>query len=203
VLPAWATVVIAAISALAGVAAGVIVTLIRIRFDRSESAAMREHEPERQERQLQHERSEQWVERMVRAADDFSTGIEQAILGVRDIINAVADKGDVDKASAEAKRRVDEAIARVARIKLLFKADSKPARIASDLFPELDVARAAATRTDPELAWTKLSTIYGQHAAFNEAAFDIISSPRWSVGTSLTTAYRIERASHDELDVQQ
>src|SRR5204863_245437 len=131
------------------IAGGVVVTLIRIRFDRNENVSLREHERQRQERQLEHERSEQWVERLVRAADDFSTGVEQAILGVRDVISAVTDQtGDVDQASLEAKRRVHEAIARVGRIKLLFKADSRPAQIAADLLPELDVARQAAEKPD-------------------------------------------------------
>jgi hypothetical protein len=191
VLPAWATIVIAAVSALAGIAGGVAVTLTRIHFDRDENATLREHERERQERQLQHERNEQWVERLVRAAEDFSTGVEQAVLGIRNVIATVSDNGNVDQADAEAKRRVEEAVARVARIKLLFKADSRPAQIAADLLPELDVARAAATRTDT-LVWDKLSSVYNLHADFMEAAFDIISSPRWSVGKDLTTRYRVE-----------
>jgi hypothetical protein len=165
-LPAWATVVISIVSALAGVAGGVVAVRIRIGFDRSENAISREHE-----------RSERWVDRFVRAADDFSTGIEQAILGVRDVIHAVNDGGDVDSARVEAKRRLDEAIARIARIKLLFGEDSDAARVARDILPELDVARGLAERPNGG-AWEKLATVYALHREFNAVAFQAISSPK-------------------------
>jgi hypothetical protein len=176
VLPAWATVVLSLISAAAGIAGGVVVTKPRIGFDRTENALSRAHETAQQERHLEHDRSEQWVDRLVRAADDFSTGIEQAILGVRDVIAAVAEKGDVEAAKAEAKRRVHEAVARVARIELLFGEDTEPARIAKDLLPEIDVARAAADRTDPGLAWETLEKIYGLHAQLNRETLEVIRS---------------------------
>jgi hypothetical protein len=150
-----------------------------------------EHERRQQTEQRAHERTEQWRERLVREAADFSTGVEQAILGVRDVINAVTDGGDVAAASIEAKRRLHEAIARIARIKLLFGEDSDTALVAKNILPELDVARGLAERPD-DGAWQKLETIYGLHRDFNEAAFEMISSPKWRVGSSLRVPYRID-----------
>lgn len=197
-LPAWATVAIAAISALAGIVGGVAVTLLRNRFERGQNDAMRRHEREQQEGRLAHERSEQWTERLVRASDDFSTGVEQAILGVRAVIDAVGTKGDVQLAAQEAqrqideaKRRIDEAVARLARIKLLFGADADAVLIAKDLVTELSIARGAAQKTDPTFAWEKLEKISGLHDRFNAAAFEMISSPRWRVGSELELRYRI------------
>jgi len=122
--------------------------------------------------------------------------VEQAILGIRYVITAVSDKEDVDAAAVEAKRRVHEAVARVARIKLLFGEDSKAAGVAKDLLPALDVARSLAERPDGG-AWEKLEKVYGLHRDFNEAAFEMISSPEWKVGKSLSLPYRIESADHD------
>jgi hypothetical protein len=76
VLPAWATVTLAIVT---GIAAGYIVTVVRIRFDRAEAKAMREHERLQQEAQLAHERDEQWRGRLVDAAAEFSTGAQQAL----------------------------------------------------------------------------------------------------------------------------
>jgi hypothetical protein len=150
-----------------------------------------EHEREQQVRRLAHERSEQWTDRLVRAADDFSTGVEQATLGIRDVISAVAEKGDVDAASAEAKRRLHEAVARVARIRLLFGDDSPAVTPAGNLLVELDIARGAATKTDATFAWEKLDKVYRLHEDFRAAAREMIASPRWSVGKSLEARYDV------------
>jgi hypothetical protein len=95
----------------------------------------------------------------------------------------------VDAAAADAKRRVHEAVARVA----LFGEDSDAANIAKDLLPEVDVARGLAERPDGERG-TKLEKIYALHRDFNEAAFEMISSPKWAVGKSLSLPYRVERS---------
>jgi beta-phosphoglucomutase-like phosphatase (HAD superfamily) len=178
----WATVLLALITASAGVVGGVAVTEKRIRFDRDENAKNREHEKEQQRQQLEHERSEQWVDRLIRAADDFSTGVEPAILGVRDVISVVSGKGDVAAAAVEAKRRNHEAVARVARIKLLFGENSDAANVARDLLPELEVARSAAERPDPTFAWEKLEKVYALYV--NVTAREMISS-RQPGGTTL------------------
>jgi len=190
-LPAWATVSIAAISALAGIIGGVLVTVIRNRSEQRENEATRRHEREQQEARLAHERTEQWSERLVRAADDFSTGVEQTILGLRDVFTAIGDEGDVDAARAEAKRRLHETVARLARIKLLFGEDAEAVTIARDILGELDyVHRATQEADDPTLAWQHLEKVYGLHASFHAAAFEMISSPRWRVGRDVKLTSR-------------
>jgi hypothetical protein len=152
-----------------------------------------DHERGLQTEQLAHERTERWREILTREAGDFSTGIEQAILGIRDALGEVFDEGAPGDATLnEAKRRTDEAIARVARIKLLFGEDSETVRVAKDLLPELYAARGLAERGDSSGANEKLKKIYALHRDFNEAAFEMISSPKWRVSSSLHVPYRIE-----------
>jgi hypothetical protein len=194
VTPAWLTVVIAVISALTGIVGGVAVTLIRIRFDGDENQKTRDNDRERQERQLEHERSEQWVERLVRAADDFSTGISQALLGVHDAIAAVQNNGDRGKTQVEADRVIGEAIARVGRIKLLFGEESEPSQIASALLPQLSVALGFVKGGGAEVharvpeAWKAIEKAYAQQRDFNKAALEMIHKPIWRVGANVGRA---------------
>jgi hypothetical protein len=120
------------------------------------------------DRRLEHDRTERWRDLRMRASEDFSTGLEQAILGVRDVIAAVSDKGDVDAAAAEAKRRLDEAVARAPRIRLVFPAHGVTST-AGDALAELDLARAAAARPDPTFAWEKLEKVYKLRDKLNAA----------------------------------
>jgi hypothetical protein len=191
-LPAWATVVLSLVSALAGVAGGIVITWMRIGFDRTQATEAHEHERQRQETQLAHEREAEWRERLVFAAVDFSIGVEHAILGVREVISAVRDKRELEPFVVEAKRVLHEAVARVARIKLLFGDGSDSTRLAKDLLPELDLARGAASNPDPTFAWEKLAEVYRLHEQFNTAAFEMISNQRWRVGRNLTMRYRVE-----------
>lgn len=167
----WAIVLLSLVS---GAVGGSISTLLRIRFDRKEAAEQRQHDRERQEARLAHERESEWRERRVFAAADFSTGVEQAILGVREIISAVGDKRDIEPVVAEAKRLTHECVARVARIKLLFGEDAAPTQPAKDVLSELELARGAAVKTDPTFAWSKLEKVYKLHAEFNAAALEAL-----------------------------
>jgi hypothetical protein len=192
VLPAWATITIAAISAAAGILGAFVVTWIRIGFDRDESLKDRAHERELQERRLDHERAEQWRDRRVRAADDFSTGVQQALLRVHEAIQAAAmseestskQVAEAGVIVAEAERVIGEAIARVGRIKLLFGEESKPTKIAEQLLRQLevsltpvkgvDVVGVNVARNVPD-AWKAIEKAYGLHAEFNRAALDVIN----------------------------
>lgn len=177
-LSGWQTVAITLGGGSVGAAAALLATGITGRQGRKQLERRLEHEREQQVRQLAHERAERWRDLLVRAADDFSTGVEQAILGVRDVISTVSDKGDVDAATAEAKRRVHEAVARFARIRLLFGDDSDAVAPIENLLVELDLARGAAAKTDPTFAWQKLDKVYRLHEQFRVAAREMISSPR-------------------------
>lgn len=183
-LPAWATVVVSLGGAFAVAAASVGVTWLRIRFDR-----------EQQRERLAHEREAAWRDRMVAAAADYSTGVEQAILGVRNVITAVYEKQDVEPVVQEAKRLLHEAVARLARVKLLFGQDAEATKAAGDLLPELDLARGAATKLDPTFAWQKLEKVYALHKEFNTAALTTIRQPHWIARADLRAEYRIEGAA--------
>jgi dsDNA-binding SOS-regulon protein len=104
-LPAWATVTIAVVgSALAGVVVGVFRT--------------------------RHERNESFKDRMLTAADDLATGLTQALLVVRQALEEIEDWVVEQREFAqtdlkEARRLIDEAAARVARIELLFGVESR------------------------------------------------------------------------------
>jgi gas vesicle protein len=176
-LSGWQTVAITIGASGVTALAALLVAQLTGKQGREQLERQLEHEREQQVRRLAHERSEQWTDRLVRAADDFSTGVEQATLGIRDVISAVADKGDVDAASAEAKRRLHEAVARVARIRLLFGDDSPAVTPAGNLLVELDIARGAATKTDGTFAWEKLDKVYRLHEEFRAAAREMIAGP--------------------------
>lgn len=190
-LSGWQTVAITLGGGGIGAGAALLAAGITGRQGRKQLDRRLDHERDQQVRQLEHERAERWRDLLIRAADDFSTSVEQAILGVRDVISAVADKGDVEAASAEAKRRLHEAVARVARVRLLFGEDSPAVAPAADLLVEIDIARGAAAKTDATFAWQKLERIYGLHDRFRSAAREMIASPRWSVGKSLDARYRV------------
>ena len=151
-----------------------IATKMRIGFDQQENARTRDHEREQQRRQLQYDTDEEWRDRRIRAADDFSTGVEQAILGVRNLIDVVAEPGGIGGANAEVGRLVFEAVARLARIKLLFGEESDPVLVAKNLLAELDVARRLAA--DPKQdSWEALNKVYLHHKTFNTAALKMIN----------------------------
>ncbi len=122
-MPAWATVLLAVVTALIGGSVGAIGA-----------------------RWLQgrHQRAEAWRDRLVPAADDFGTGVLQAILAVRDARRVVGDVlseqeigerppgkspldfDDVKAALTELERRIDVAHARLARVQILFGVDEPP-----------------------------------------------------------------------------
>lgn len=156
------------------------VTLVRINFDRTESDERRHHEREQQDARLRHERAEQWRDRLVRAADDFSTGVEQALLAVNEAISAVVNRGDREGTVAEARRVIGEAVARVGRVKLLFGEDSRPAAIGRDLLPTLRLALSHVEVSGADVhghiddAWQTLEKCYAGHQDFNRAALEMI-----------------------------
>ena len=108
VLPAWATITLSIVSALAGIVGGVAVTQVRIWFDREQAAATRDHERRQQEVRLAHEREEQWRDRLVDAAAEFSTGAQQALLRVHEAIQAAGQVGEQQRAVGEARRVIEE-----------------------------------------------------------------------------------------------
>jgi hypothetical protein len=123
--PAWTTVVISVISAFIGGGAGAIVTVML---------------------QSRHQRQEAWRSRLVPAADDFSTGVLQALLVHRDAVNVVRiavelqsraeERGEVADVHTSKVRavlrtltdRVDVAHSRLPRIQLLFGTESPTAK---------------------------------------------------------------------------
>jgi hypothetical protein len=189
VLPAWATVAIAAISGAAGIAGGVIATWMRISFDRSENVRTREHEREQQTRQLEHDSAEEWRDRRIRAADDFSTGIEQATLSIRSLIGTDPVYGNIASASERATHLVEETVARLARIKLLFGEESEAARVGKDVVAELDLVRKLAVDPRREGTWEALAKVYALHASFNDEVLAVVhrapsESPSAALGSS-------------------
>jgi hypothetical protein len=197
-LPTWATVALAlGGSAITGGVAMVAVW-IRGRIDRALERERRAHDEEQQIRRLAHEREEQWRERLVRAADDFSTAVSQALLGVHDAI--ADDEGNRTAAVDEADRRVGEAIARVGRVRLLFGEDTEVAAAANALLPQLSTALShvrpsIAPVPDASGAWKAIEKAYDQHKTFNRAALDMIGSPRWPVGKSVEMPYRVDAST--------
>jgi hypothetical protein len=87
--------------------------------------------------QTRHERTERLRDRLLVAADDLATGLAQAILNVRHNLNALEDHltmgaRPTDEGSlAESRRTIDEAIARVARVELLYGIESPTAKSAN------------------------------------------------------------------------
>jgi hypothetical protein len=98
-----------------------------------------------------HERAEAWRDRLVPAADDFATGVVQALLAGRDAKRAgeraleearmgeatlpggvLADVPSVKHAVSELERLSDEAHARLARVQLLFGSTSDAGKAADE-----------------------------------------------------------------------
>ena len=143
-LTGWQTV---AISLGGGVGGGAVtamaVVLSSLFRGRQESARLErrlEHERDHQARELEAARGEHWRDRLVRAADDFSTATHKALFGLRDatrlIMDAeiqqsideedgrerqdVADYPPLVEKAAELKRLVDDTHERFGRVQLLF-----------------------------------------------------------------------------------
>src|SRR4051794_26495007 len=99
-LSGWQTV---AISLGGGTVTGMAALLgswLRGRQDRVQLDRRLEHERDHQTRELDAARAEQWRDRLVRAADDFSTGAIQAMLALRDAL-AAARHGDIEQTVRE------------------------------------------------------------------------------------------------------
>jgi hypothetical protein len=117
--PAWGTIVIAFLSAsLGGLIGTVLSTLLRIR----------------------HERETELRQRMLVAADDFTTAALQATLHLvrlQDIDDALDDEGMINETTQtqlnEAQRHIDETHARLARVQLLFGEDTWAGSAAGDV----------------------------------------------------------------------
>jgi hypothetical protein len=80
----------------------------------------------------------------VRAADDFSTSVERALFALDDELGwfeAAWSLSD-DAGVTDAGKAVGEAVARVARVKLLFGESSEPGATARHLVPHLRTALA-------------------------------------------------------------
>jgi hypothetical protein len=183
-LPAWATVAISLGGAIVVALSNALVTQLRIRFERDQ-----------QHGRLKHERETEWRERLVFAAADFATGVEQAILGLRNVMAASAtNKPEVEPLADEAKRLVQEAMARMARIKLLFGEDAQATKLASALVEELAFALQSVRHGDLGSAKSKLEKAREQYRAFNAAALEMLLNPRWAVGANLQVQYDIAGA---------
>jgi hypothetical protein len=99
----------ASVTILAAIAGGLLVALLNVR----------------------HQRTEGIRDRMLTAADEFSTGMGQALMAARDVSAKAEDALNVDgslkrasDAVEEARRCVDEAEARTGRVALLFGVES-------------------------------------------------------------------------------
>lgn len=127
-LPAWATVLVAlGASAIGGVLAGLLTTRL----------------------QIQHDREEQLRGRMITAADDFVTGSLQAQVGLWEAA-AAPDRGStVAENLPEMLRRLAEAHARLARVKLLFGPESGAGQAAEATINSLWGGRDALQRDPP------------------------------------------------------
>lgn len=87
--------------------------------------------------QRSHDRDERIRDRMVIAADDFATGAIQTFQALRDLANPPVPSFQPPNAS-EARRLLDELMARIARVELLFGEDSSTASDGRDLLNELN-----------------------------------------------------------------
>lgn len=161
-LPAWATVAIAlgasAITAVAALGGALL--------------------------QGRREREGQLRTLIVESAHDFATGILQAIMGVRDALEAprrqIADQSAIWAAEPEARRRADEAEARLARVHLLVGPDTdtgRAAQTAVDQLVEAVDALLPAAGTDEEKAERALRVARDRLRAFEIAAGRAIREP--------------------------
>jgi hypothetical protein len=170
-LPAWATVAVAAVSAAAGVTGGVVTTWLRIRADRTEGE-LRRREP-----------------RIV-AADDFATGVLQAVNATREfariieyapglVVRRARWRGRVATAHAEAERTIEVAHHRFPRVALLFRPTSNTTAEAERAIRALRHALAELNEDPPSVdeARVALDSAEEHRLAFSQRALDAISAP--------------------------
>jgi hypothetical protein len=122
------------------------------------------------------ERRERWRDRLVAAADDFSTAIERALLAVRDSLDQLHEEGAAGN-TAEASRAIDETVASAARVELLFGATSEPASAARNLLGELRRIVWDAERGDAD-AFDHNEKPGQLRNRFNSSALEAIGPPR-------------------------
>lgn len=143
---------------------------------------------------LRHEREERIRERMLSAADDFGTGLLQAILGIRDARTAMVDLIEEDRVKqnvdwqavdepvvVEAQRRVDVVHDRLARVQLLFGEGTETSVKAEAAILELRAAVADLgdwPRPNLESAWARAGSLIELHRGYNRAALVAIRSKR-------------------------
>jgi hypothetical protein len=108
---------------------------------------------------IRHERAEAWRSRLLDAADDFATGVLQALMKLERMSGWIAfsddsDYGYLTTAQAEGMKEADaliaEARARLARIHLLFGSASVAGSWATELVEKLREASKALWH-DPEM----------------------------------------------------
>jgi hypothetical protein len=156
--------------------------------------------------QIRHEREEAFRGRLITAADDFSTGLLQAIIGLEAARSTCVERaflyppdpnqlifrdpatGEMPAESVEALRRSRELIreveARRARISLLFGPGSMPDVSTRMALLALDEAhRALEERPVPdfERQSTEMSDARERHKHFNEYALEEIRGRPWFV----------------------
>lgn len=162
-LPAWATVAIALISAASGVVAGIVSTWLRIQADHTEG-----------ERKRRHERREGLRERRMVAADEFVSDLVQAITATRELAGLLRDDADkissigrwtgrVSRAGAEAARTVEEAENRYPRVALLFKPKSTVAVESAHAVSELRHAQAELKEVPPDFHEAEAAVSSAEH----------------------------------------
>lgn len=154
--------------------------------------------------QIKHERAEAMRERQINAADDLSTGLVQAIIGLEQAYSVCLDHsflyppdpnqiilrdpntGEMPAESKSALQRardlISEAAARRARISLLFGPISAPDRATSLAVIYLqDTLRALEDRPTPDFKKYSddLAKAREQHRKFNEYALSEVQGRPW------------------------
>lgn len=100
---------------------------------------------------ISHERAERLRERMIVAADDFVTGGLQAQVELWEAMAAPERGSTVAERLPEALRRIAEAHARLARVKLLFGIDTDAGKAAEALINTLWNGRHALEHDPPDI----------------------------------------------------
>jgi hypothetical protein len=176
-LPAWATVVIALISAAGGVAGGIVTTWLRVGADLTEGR-----------RQRAHERDERLRERQMVAADEFATGLMQAINATRELAMLLKDDaeaierlgartGRVSNAGAESGRMIEVAHLRFPRVRLLYPSNSVAALDAEGAIEDLRNAYAKLEERPADLdgAEKAIVSAEGRLRRFSDAIQSVIT----------------------------
>jgi hypothetical protein len=118
-----------------------------------------------------HRKREQLRELATTAADDFATGVLQAITFIRDHASGFTTPAE----DTEGLRLVDEAIARRARVELLIGPESKSAKTANLVSAGLISCRGSAADSEPTAATRDKIRIASDHLLnFTECAHDDI-----------------------------